>query len=87
MGWLDNGYQWVLIETNHFCISRAGLTIPTIWVMLYQKVVVAQPAFFPPLVRLLTFNKEYNKHDKEPSKYIKQWTGMKPKTGAPSSVT
>lgn len=25
---------------------------------------------------------EYNKHDKEPAKYIKQWTGVKPKTGA-----
>ncbi|PWA78502.1 actin-like ATPase superfamily protein [Artemisia annua] len=29
--------------------------------------------------------KEYNKHDKEPSKYIKQWRGIKPKTGAPYS--
>ncbi|KAK6930916.1 Actin family [Dillenia turbinata] len=29
--------------------------------------------------------KEYNKHDKEPSKYIKQWKGIKPKTGAPYS--
>lgn len=28
---------------------------------------------------------EYNKHDKEPSKYIKQWRGIKPKTGAPYS--
>ncbi|XP_074334302.1 actin-related protein 3-like isoform X2 [Apium graveolens] len=27
--------------------------------------------------------KEYNKHDKEPSKYIKQWKDIKPKTGAP----
>ncbi|KAJ6821317.1 actin-related protein 3 [Iris pallida] len=27
--------------------------------------------------------KEYNKHDKEPTKYIKQWSGAKPKTGAP----
>lgn len=26
---------------------------------------------------------EYNKHDKEPAKYIKQWKGIKPKTGAP----
>ncbi|KAL9257875.1 Actin-related protein [Drosera capensis] len=26
--------------------------------------------------------KEFNKHDKEPSKYIKQWKGIKPKTGA-----
>ncbi|CAN6273332.1 unnamed protein product [Urochloa humidicola] len=26
--------------------------------------------------------KEFNKHDKEPSKYIKHWTGIKPKTGA-----
>lgn len=26
---------------------------------------------------------EFNKHDKEPSKYIKQWKGIKPKTGAP----
>ncbi|XP_078172344.1 actin-related protein 3 isoform X2 [Carex rostrata] len=26
--------------------------------------------------------KEFNKHDREPSKYIKQWTGVKPKTGA-----
>lgn len=24
---------------------------------------------------------EFNKHDKEPSKYIKRWTGIKPKTG------
>ncbi|XP_027330684.1 actin-related protein 3-like isoform X2 [Abrus precatorius] len=29
--------------------------------------------------------KEYNKHDKEPAKYIKQWRGIKPKTGAPYS--
>lgn len=26
--------------------------------------------------------KEFNKHDREPSKYIKHWTGIKPKTGA-----
>ncbi|KAL9257537.1 Actin-related protein, partial [Drosera capensis] len=26
--------------------------------------------------------KEFNKHDKEPGKYIKQWKGIKPKTGA-----
>lgn len=26
--------------------------------------------------------KEFNKHDKEPSKYVKHWTGTKPKTGA-----
>jgi len=26
---------------------------------------------------------EFNKHDKEPAKYIKQWKGVKPKTGAP----
>ncbi|CAD6250447.1 unnamed protein product [Miscanthus lutarioriparius] len=26
--------------------------------------------------------KEFNKHDKEPSKYVKHWTGIKPKTGA-----
>lgn len=30
---------------------------------------------------LLLFQ-EFNKHDKEPSKYIKHWTGTKPKTGA-----
>ncbi|KAE9454173.1 hypothetical protein C3L33_13922, partial [Rhododendron williamsianum] len=29
--------------------------------------------------------KEYNKHDKEPSKYIKHYRGIKPKTGAPYS--
>ncbi|XP_020551829.1 actin-related protein 3-like [Sesamum indicum] len=29
--------------------------------------------------------KEFNKHDKEPAKYVKQWTGTKPKTGAPYS--
>ncbi|KAH0464020.1 hypothetical protein IEQ34_006806 [Dendrobium chrysotoxum] len=29
--------------------------------------------------------KEFNKYDKEPNKYIKQWTGIKPKTGAPYS--
>ncbi|XP_010528072.2 PREDICTED: actin-related protein 3 isoform X2 [Tarenaya hassleriana] len=29
--------------------------------------------------------KEFNKHDKEPAKYIKQWRGVKPKTGAPYS--
>lgn len=29
--------------------------------------------------------KEYNKYDKEPNKYVKQWTGIKPKTGAPYS--
>ncbi|KAL0372328.1 UNVERIFIED_CONTAM: Actin-related protein 3 [Sesamum calycinum] len=29
--------------------------------------------------------KEFNKHDKEPAKYIKQWRGTKPKTGAPYS--
>ncbi|KAG6759065.1 hypothetical protein POTOM_035532 [Populus tomentosa] len=29
--------------------------------------------------------KEFNKHDKEPAKYIKQWRGIKPKTGAPYS--
>ncbi|KAH9331351.1 hypothetical protein KI387_003459, partial [Taxus chinensis] len=29
--------------------------------------------------------KEFGKHDREPSKYIKQWTGKKPKTGAPYS--
>lgn len=28
------------------------------------------------------FFQEFNKHDREPSKYIKQWTGVKPKTGA-----
>jgi actin-related protein 3 len=28
---------------------------------------------------------EFNKHDKEPAKYIKQWRGIKPKTGAPYS--
>ncbi|KFK43582.1 hypothetical protein AALP_AA1G145000 [Arabis alpina] len=27
--------------------------------------------------------KEFNKHDKEPAKFIKQWKGVKPKTGAP----
>ncbi|VAI58105.1 unnamed protein product [Triticum turgidum subsp. durum] len=27
--------------------------------------------------------KEFNKHDREPSKYIKRLTGIKPKTGAP----
>jgi len=26
--------------------------------------------------------KEFNKHDRDPSKYIKRWTGIKPKTGA-----
>ncbi|XP_042379639.1 actin-related protein 3-like isoform X2 [Zingiber officinale] len=29
--------------------------------------------------------KEYNKHDKKPDKYIKQWVGVKPKTGVPFS--
>ncbi|KAI3516162.1 hypothetical protein L1887_15073 [Cichorium endivia] len=29
--------------------------------------------------------KEFNKHDKEPAKYIKKWKGIKPKTGAPYS--
>ncbi|KOM30781.1 hypothetical protein LR48_Vigan01g033600 [Vigna angularis] len=29
--------------------------------------------------------KEFNKHDKEPGKYIKHWRGIKPKTGAPYS--
>ncbi|KAK4429738.1 Actin-related protein 3 [Sesamum alatum] len=29
--------------------------------------------------------KEFNKHDNEPAKYVKQWTGTKPKTGAPYS--
>lgn len=29
------------------------------------------------------FSQEYGKHDREPSKYIKHWTGIKPKTGAP----
>ncbi|XP_057776838.1 actin-related protein 3-like [Salvia miltiorrhiza] len=29
--------------------------------------------------------KEFNKHDKEPAKYVKQWSGTKPKTGAPYS--
>ncbi|KAJ8438564.1 hypothetical protein Cgig2_024653 [Carnegiea gigantea] len=29
--------------------------------------------------------KEFNKHDKDPSKYIKHWKGVKPKTGAPYS--
>ncbi|KAJ6988851.1 actin-related protein 3 [Populus alba x Populus x berolinensis] len=29
--------------------------------------------------------KEFNKHDKEPAKYIKHWRGIKPKTGAPYS--
>ncbi|KAL0408544.1 UNVERIFIED_CONTAM: Actin-related protein 3 [Sesamum radiatum] len=29
--------------------------------------------------------KEFNKHDREPAKYIKQWRGTKPKTGAPYS--
>lgn len=29
--------------------------------------------------------KEFNKHDKEPAKYIKHWRGTKPKTGAPYS--
>ncbi|CAN1312837.1 Actin-related protein 3 [Linum perenne] len=29
--------------------------------------------------------KEFNKHDKEPTKFIKQWKGIKPKTGAPYS--
>ncbi|CAJ1938223.1 unnamed protein product [Sphenostylis stenocarpa] len=28
---------------------------------------------------------EFNKHDKEPTKYIKHWRGIKPKTGAPYS--
>ncbi|KAE8661513.1 Actin-related protein 3 [Hibiscus syriacus] len=28
---------------------------------------------------------EFNKHDKEPSKYIKQWRGIRPKTGTPYS--
>ncbi|KAG2380232.1 Actin-related protein [Vigna angularis] len=28
---------------------------------------------------------EFNKHDKEPGKYIKHWRGIKPKTGAPYS--
>lgn len=27
--------------------------------------------------------KEFNKHDKDPKKYIKHWKGTKPKTGAP----
>jgi actin-related protein 3 len=26
--------------------------------------------------------KEFNKHDREPNKYIKHWSGIKPKTGA-----
>ncbi|XP_072971024.1 actin-related protein 3-like [Typha angustifolia] len=30
--------------------------------------------------------KEYSKHDRKPSKYIKQWSGVKPKTGVPYSV-
>ncbi|KAK8310417.1 hypothetical protein V6Z12_D02G185200 [Gossypium hirsutum] len=29
--------------------------------------------------------KEFNKHDKEPGKYIKHWRGFRPKTGAPYS--
>ncbi|KAG9150606.1 hypothetical protein Leryth_008080 [Lithospermum erythrorhizon] len=29
--------------------------------------------------------KEFNKHDREPLKYIKHWRGTKPKTGAPYS--
>lgn len=30
-------------------------------------------------------SQEFNKHDREPAKYIKQWRGTKPKTGAPYS--
>ncbi|OAY65340.1 actin-related protein 3-like [Ananas comosus] len=30
--------------------------------------------------------KEYNKHDRKPEKYIKQWSGIKPKTRVPYSV-
>lgn len=33
----------------------------------------------------LQWFQEFNKHDKEPAKYIKQWRGIKPKTGAPYS--
>lgn len=32
-----------------------------------------------------SISQEFNKHDKEPAKYIKQWRGVKPKTGAPYS--
>ncbi|CAN4116173.1 unnamed protein product [Withania somnifera] len=32
-----------------------------------------------------TTSKEFNKHDREPGKYIKHWRGTKPKTGAPYS--
>ncbi|URE25837.1 Actin-related protein [Musa troglodytarum] len=28
-----------------------------------------------------TTSKEFNRHDKEPGKYTKQWVGTKPKTG------
>ena len=31
------------------------------------------------------WTQEYKKYDKVPSKYIKQWSGVKPKTGAPYS--
>ena len=33
----------------------------------------------------LIFSQEFNKHDKEPAKYIKHWRGIKPRTGAPYS--
>lgn len=34
---------------------------------------------------MLSTSQEFNKHDREPAKYIKQWRGTKPKTGAPYS--
>ncbi len=45
----------------------------------------------PPLVLamrgscVMVWSQEFGKHDKEPSKYIKQWTGFNSKTGAPFS--
>ncbi|GJN39773.1 hypothetical protein PR202_gb28913 [Eleusine coracana subsp. coracana] len=30
--------------------------------------------------------KEFKKHDKKPDKYIKQWSGIKPKTGIPYTI-
>ena len=72
----------VLLHFFRYCQGTTVMDIELLqWNILHDSIITELINFSPNFFCI----KEYNKHDKEPSKYIKQWKGIKPKTGAPYS--
>ncbi|KAG6525468.1 hypothetical protein ZIOFF_015424 [Zingiber officinale] len=61
---------------NHFCWQERGEHIPP-----EDSLEVARKVKELYCYTCSDIVKEFNKHDKDPRKYTKQWTGIKPKTG------